>query len=179
MVNWVCLGAEAARAGPWRATIGRPHGLAIQVDVNAVRRAPRPFLPSELRPITDDAVRVGAAVHRCNVLRLDLASGHGDPHGSRRSNPAFRESRNRHRSAPFRETCTKSRPCFAAARDGLEDARAPGMPARPKAMLYLGAIADQERIVGIFRDLPPQILIAAERNHRLIGLLEVRIGGGN
>src|SRR5215475_12742063 len=121
MVNWVCLGAETARAGPWRATVGRPHGLAIPVDGNAVRPAPRPFLQSELRPIADDAIRVGAAVHRCNVLRLDLASGHGDPHGSRSSNPRFRESRNRHRSAPFHETCTKSRPCLRPPATAYED----------------------------------------------------------
>ena len=73
MVDRIGLGAETARRGPRRATVGRPYGLAILVDGHAVGAAPRPFLQRELRPIADDAIRIGAAVDRRNVLRLGLA----------------------------------------------------------------------------------------------------------
>src|SRR5437016_7715689 len=101
MVDWVCLGAETARRGPRRATVGRPHGPAIPVDGHAVGPAPRPSLDGELRPIADDAIRIGAAVDRRNVLGLGLASFHGHPHDDRRSKSTSRESR--HRSAPSYE----------------------------------------------------------------------------
>src|SRR5882762_2861823 len=54
------------------------------------------------------------------------------------------------------------------------DFRSPAL--RPS---YLRAIADQERIVAVLRHLPPEILVAPERDHRVVGLLEVWIGGGD
>src|SRR5262249_19410860 len=69
-VDRVGLGAETAGRGPGRATVGRPHRAAIPVDRHAVRPAPRPLLDRELPPIADDAIGIGAAVDRRNVLRL-------------------------------------------------------------------------------------------------------------
>ena len=44
MVDRVRFGAETARGGPWRASVGRPHGPAVAVDGHAVGAAPRPSL---------------------------------------------------------------------------------------------------------------------------------------
>ena len=44
MVDRVRLGAETARRRPRRASVGRPHGLAVAVDGHAVGAAPRPSL---------------------------------------------------------------------------------------------------------------------------------------
>src|SRR5207249_10761630 len=71
-VDRIGLGAETARRGPGRAAIGRPHRLAVAIDGDAIRAAPWPFLDGELRPIADDAIGIGAAVDRRDVLRLDL-----------------------------------------------------------------------------------------------------------
>ena len=46
MVDRVRLGAETARGRPRRASVGRPHGLAIPVDGHAVGAAPRPVSPA-------------------------------------------------------------------------------------------------------------------------------------
>src|SRR4029434_43905 len=58
----VCLGAEAARGNPWRATVRRPNGLTVPVDGYTVGPAPRPFLQRELSPIADNTIGVGSAV---------------------------------------------------------------------------------------------------------------------
>ena len=102
----VGLGAETAGLDPRRATVGRPHGLAVPVDGDAVGSAPRPSLQRELRPIADDAIGIGAGIDRLNVLRLGMASGHHHPHDNRRRKPASRKSRHRHRSAPGSEKFT-------------------------------------------------------------------------
>src|SRR6202012_4938922 len=44
------------------------------------------------------------------------------------------------------------------------------------AQSHARAVADQKAVVGVFRGLPPQILLAAEREDRVEHLLEVRIG---
>src|SRR5437588_12366778 len=41
------------------------------------------------------------------------------------------------------------------------------------------AVADQVGVVGVFGDLPPQILVVAERQGRLPDLLEIGIRGRN
>src|SRR5436305_13172150 len=66
----VCLGAEAARGNSWRATVRRPHGLAVPVDGYTVGTTPRPCLQSELCPSADDAIGVGSAVGGLNFLGL-------------------------------------------------------------------------------------------------------------
>ena len=58
------------------------------------------------------------------------------------------------------------------------DTRAPFARDSPaKRPSRLGAIADQEGVVGVFGDLPPQILVAAVGDHRVIDFLEIGIAG--
>ena len=74
MVDRVRFGAETARGGPGRASVGRPHRLAIPVDGDAVGAAPRPCLQIQLCPIPDHAIGIGAAVDRLNFVGLRGAS---------------------------------------------------------------------------------------------------------
>src|SRR6266850_4414 len=74
MVDWVRFRAEAARDGPGRASIGGPHRFAIPVDGHAVGAAPRPSFHTELCPIPDDAIGIGAAVDGLNFIRQSGAS---------------------------------------------------------------------------------------------------------
>ena len=73
MMNRIGLGAETSRRRSGRAAVGRPHGLAVLVDGDAVGAAPRPLLQRELGPIADHAIGIGAAVDRRNVARLRRA----------------------------------------------------------------------------------------------------------
>src|SRR5258706_11773376 len=74
MVDRVHLGAEAARRGSGRASMGGPHRLAITVNGHAVGAAPRPSFEVQLCPIADDAIWIGAAVDGLNFIRLSGAS---------------------------------------------------------------------------------------------------------
>src|SRR5215469_3161485 len=99
-VDRIGLAAETARDDAARAAVGRPHGLAIAGDGDAVGAAPRPPLLRQLRPIADDPIGIGAAIDRRNVgrLRRDLGR-HQREHG--RSEPASGESGVEHRSLPI------------------------------------------------------------------------------
>ena len=74
----VGLGAEAAGCSPRRAAVGGPHGLAITIDGDAVRAAPGPLLLRQLPPIADDAIGIGAAVDRRDILRDCGIQGHAE-----------------------------------------------------------------------------------------------------
>src|SRR5438034_4908 len=74
MMDGVRFGAEAARGGSRRASVGRPHRLAISVDGHTIGAAPRPRLSRELCPIPDDMIGIDAAVDRLNLVRLRRAS---------------------------------------------------------------------------------------------------------
>src|SRR4030095_11082597 len=82
MVNRVRFGAETAGCRSRRASIGRPHRLAIAVDGHAVRATPGPSLGLEPRPVTNDAAPVGAAVDGLDFIRLRRASALLRLHGS-------------------------------------------------------------------------------------------------
>src|SRR5215510_6041401 len=85
-VDRVGLGAETARCSPRRAAVGRPYGLAIAINGDAVRAAPRPLLLRQLSPIADDTIGIGAAVDRRDILRrYDI---HRDPVDRRRQRPS-------------------------------------------------------------------------------------------
>src|SRR5437764_12948590 len=56
-----------------------------------------------------------------------------------------------------------------------EQAYCPPAPARSKASA-LGARPDHEGLIGVFRDLPPQVAVIAELRLRLQDLLEIRVG---
>src|SRR5688500_13250458 len=79
--------AETPRRGSRRASVHSPDRPAILVDGDAVRTAPCPVLDGELRPVANDAIRVGAAVHwwLCISLRsaASLLRVHGSHHGAR------------------------------------------------------------------------------------------------
>src|SRR5207244_8203742 len=53
--------------------------------------------------------------------------------------------------------------------------RGPGASFRRRAGSGARAIADEESVVAVYGDLPPEILIVAEREHLLPPLLEVGI----
>jgi hypothetical protein len=77
-------------------------GLSLVPDVlrqAAIGSAPRPALESELCPIADNAIGIGAGVNRLNVWRLCVGSFHGHPHDNCCCKPASWKSRHRHRSA--------------------------------------------------------------------------------
>src|ERR1051326_3202709 len=67
MVNRVDVRAEAARHRSGRAAVGRPNRFAVLVDGDPVGAAPGALLRGYLRPIADDLVGIGAAVHRRNI----------------------------------------------------------------------------------------------------------------
>src|SRR5260221_14688022 len=70
-VDGICFCTEAARNCPGRASVRRPHGLAIPVDGHSVRTTPWSSLRTQTRPIPDDAIGVGAGVHRVHLVRLN------------------------------------------------------------------------------------------------------------
>src|SRR5205823_6057449 len=74
MVDRVRLAADTARGGPGRTSVGCPHRLAVAVNGHAVGAAPWPCLYAELCPISDNAIRIRAAVHRLEFIRLDCAA---------------------------------------------------------------------------------------------------------
>src|SRR5262249_3270730 len=84
MMDGVGLRAEATRRRPRRAAVGRPYGLAIPINGDAVGATPRPFLPRQLRPVSHDAIRIGAAVDGLNVSGLGAGAIDGDPAHKRR-----------------------------------------------------------------------------------------------
>src|ERR1700759_4110188 len=76
------------------------------------------------------------------------------------------------RSPPLR--CKSGPPNFGRA--WFVDA-GDGLAYRLNSASRARARADPESVVGVFRDLPPQILVVAESLHRVQDLLVVRIGG--
>src|SRR5688572_26585755 len=70
----VSLAAETAWGRARRASIGRPHRSAVPVDRHAVGASPRSRLGSELRPIPNYFVRIGAAIDGLKLLRLRSTS---------------------------------------------------------------------------------------------------------
>jgi len=73
-VDRVCFCAEAAWGRAGRASVSRPHGLAVAVDGHAVGTAPGSFLQTQSCPIPDDTIRIGAAVHGLHLVRLNGAA---------------------------------------------------------------------------------------------------------
>src|SRR5512141_2783332 len=113
MVDGIRFCAEAAWGCPGRASVSRPHGLAISVDGHAIGTAPWPFF-CQTCPIPDDAIGVGAAVHglhlvRLNgaapLLRLNAGSWQGDPNDHHeRCEPESGKARYGHLDPPLRST---------------------------------------------------------------------------
>src|ERR1700730_13818460 len=114
MVDRVRFCAEAAWGCPGRASVSRPHGLAISVDGDAVGPAPGPFFQTQSCPIPDDPIGVGAAVHGLHLVRLNRAapllrlkagSLHRDPDDNhQRCEPEFRNTRYGHLDPPSQTT---------------------------------------------------------------------------
>src|SRR5438552_7482278 len=73
-MNWIRVRAETTRSSSRRASIGRPHRLAIAVNRHAVGAAPRPGLQIQLCPIPNHAIGIGAAVDRLHLVALSSAS---------------------------------------------------------------------------------------------------------
>src|SRR5690242_19217789 len=72
-VDWIRFCTEAPRFGPWRASVGGPYGLAVDVNGHTVGAAPRAALRL-LRPISKDAIRVRAAIDGLDFVGLSRAS---------------------------------------------------------------------------------------------------------